>query len=89
MSDHEETDAEALARHRAADAADYATLVAEAATHPPTSECPFDECSVCGFRDCPAQSDAHYYHDGCPECHGPKTPRVALDVAIDAIWGTT
>ena len=84
---HEETE-EALARHRAGDEADYQRLVTEAATHPPTSECPFDECPVCGFRDCPSQYDSHYYKDGCLACHGPG-PRQDLDGALDAIWGPT
>jgi cytochrome c1 len=86
MSNPDETEDDARARHEADDEADYHRYVAEAATHPPTSECPIDECSVCGFRDCPAQNDAHCYKDGCPDCHGPKAE---LDRSLDDIWGPT
>ncbi len=86
MIDHRETEAESLSRHQRDEAADYAALEAESATHLPTSECPIDECPVCGFRDCPSKNDGHYYHDGCPDCHGPKAE---LARSLTAIWGPT
>lgn len=37
-------------------------------THPPTHECPDEECMLCGLRDCPLDEPLHYHHDGCPAC---------------------
>lgn len=36
--------------------------------HPDTDDCPDDECSECGERDCPHEDPLHYHHDGCPSC---------------------
>ena len=36
--------------------------------HPDTQDCSDQECSVCGMRDCPGQSESHYWHDGCMHC---------------------
>lgn len=67
-----ETEAEEIIRHKTGAEADYAALMDQLIGHPPTSECHVDECNVCGFRDCSNENDAHYYKDGCPDCHGPE-----------------
>lgn len=36
--------------------------------HPPTAQCPEDECMACAMRDCPDHEPLHYHHDGCPIC---------------------
>ena len=64
--------ADALARHRAEEQADFARYELEAAAHPATQDCPDAECDVCAFRDCPHHETLHYHHDGCPACHGPE-----------------
>lgn len=33
------------------------------------SNCPNDECLICGIRDCPRGEALHYHHDGCPACY--------------------
>jgi hypothetical protein len=43
-------------------------LRAEIPNHPPTDECPDQECVICGMRDCPYGGPLHYHHDGCPDC---------------------
>jgi len=50
--------------------------------HPSTTDCPVDECSVCGERDCPHGEPLHYHHDGCPAC---ETEALRWQVALDAI----
>lgn len=68
-----ETPAEALARHRADERADFERYELEAAAHPATQDCPDAECDVCAFRDCPHHETMHYHHDGCPACHDPRS----------------
>jgi hypothetical protein len=36
--------------------------------HPPTDECPGQECGLCGARDCPHGNSLHYHPYGCPDC---------------------
>ena len=36
--------------------------------HPATEDCPDQECTLCGERDCPDGEPLHYHHDGCPAC---------------------
>lgn len=44
-------------------------LKAKVKDHPPTDQCPDQECMVCGVRDCPHGEPLHYHHDGCPACY--------------------
>jgi hypothetical protein len=57
---------------------EQADLVKRSKDHPPTIECPIDECNVCAVRDCVKQAPEHYWKDGCPAC---STMRPALSSA--------
>lgn len=43
-------------------------MAEEIEKHPPTDQCPDQECWICGARDCPFHEPLHYHHDGCPIC---------------------
>lgn len=52
----------------------YLRVTAEAKRHPPTHDCPENECDVCAFRDCPMNDVLHYAcSDGCPSCNAMST----------------
>ena len=37
--------------------------------HTDDGECPVDECTACGTRDCPHGAPEHHWRDGCPTCY--------------------
>ena len=40
----------------------------EAKNHKRCDDPELEECTYCGFNDCPHDEPLHYHHDGCPAC---------------------